>query len=177
MTEIPIKLHGGMMPVRKSDYAAAYDVFVPEDYELKKDRQIVPLGFSIALPEWWKANMRPRSGMSVKGMEAEVRTVYRMFTGEEYTSTEKMRVDADVMLGLVDSDYRDEVGVIIRVWSLDYTAPQKHEFDTIVENHIVLTRGTRIAQMEICGGTHTLVQTDTIDRNIDRGGGFGHTGT
>lgn len=166
------------MPTRGSQYAAAFDVYVPEDYELTKVRNIVPLGYFIALPVWWKANMRPRSGFSAKGMEVEVRTKYRRYNGEEYVSVETIRIDADVLLGLVDSDYRNEVGVIIKAYSLDYVARKKYDFDDVVENHIVLPKGMRVAQMEICGDTHDyeLKEVEKLDDDIDRGGGFGHTG-
>ena len=64
----------------------------------------------------------------------------------------------------------------VKVYSLDYTAKQQYEFDTIVENHVVIPKGTRFAQMEICGGECELKEVDRINRDIDRGGGFGHTG-
>lgn len=175
MQVVGIELKGGQMPTKGSEYAAAYDVYVPNDTELTKPRQVIPLGFCMQLPIDWKANMRPRSGFSAKGMEAEVRTTYRMYNGEEYVATEKVRLDADVLLGLIDCDYRDECGVIVKCYDLNVTAKQQHEFDTIVENHIYLTRGTRIAQMEISHKCD-LVEVEKLNRNIDRGGGFGHTG-
>ena len=176
MTQIPIELNGGILPTKGSIYAAAFDVYCPEDFELKQQRNVIPLGFCIELPIGWKANIRPRSGFSAKGFEAEVRTTYRRYYGETYTAVEKVRIDADVLLGLIDSDYRDGVGVLVKVYSLDYTAKQQYEFDTIVENHVVIPKGTRFAQMEICGGECELKEVDRINRDIDRGGGFGHTG-
>ena len=179
MIQIPIELNGGILPTRGSRYAAAYDVYCPQDFELTKQRNIVPLGFCIGLPLDWKANIRPRSGFSAKGFEVEIRTTYRRYSGETYTTAEKARIDADVLIGLVDGDYRDEVGVMVKCYSLAYIAKQKYEFDTIVENHIIIPKGTRFAQMEICGNgeSYELVQVDGIDRDVDRGGGFGHTGT
>ena len=176
MTRIPIELNGGIMPTKGSKYAAAFDLYCPEDFELKEQRHVVPLGFCIALPIGFKANIRPRSGFSAKGMEVEVRTTWRHWDGDTYTASEKRRIDADVLLGLVDSDYRDTVGVIIKVYSLYGVAAQRDEFDTIVENHVFLTRGTRLAQMEVCPGECELIEVPEIDREIDRGGGFGHTG-
>jgi len=176
VTKIPIEFHGGILPTKGSRYAAAYDVYVPEDFEITKKRFVVPLGFCIELPIGWKANIRPRSGFSAKGMEAVVRTTYRRYNGEEYVSEDNIRIDADVLLGLVDSDYRDDVGVIVRINELDAVATQKHEFDTVVENHVYFAKSTRIAQMEICGGFCELQVVDKINRDIDRGGGFGHTG-
>ena len=176
MQVIPIELNGGIMPKKGSEYAAAFDVFCPEDYELTKQRNVVPLNFCIELPSEWKANMRPRSGYSAKGFEVEVRTTYRRYNGEVYTTKERVRIDADVLLGLIDEDFRDTVGVIVKVYSMDVTAPQKYEFDTIVENHVYITKGMRFAQMEICGGKCELKEVESINRDIDRGGGYGHTG-
>lgn len=176
MKRIPIELNGGIMPKKGSKYAAAFDLYCKEDFELKGGRQIVPLGFCIGLPLGWKANIRPRSGFSAKGLEAEVRTTYRRYNGDTYVSRERVRIDADVLLGLVDCDYKSDVGVIVKVYSLECVARQENEFDYIVENHVFLTNGTRFAQMEICGGECELVSVDSIDRDIDRGGGFGHTG-
>lgn len=175
-TQIPVELRGGVMPTRGSERAAAFDVYCPRDYELRLQRQVVPLGFCIGLPDGWKANMRPRSGFSAKGFEVEVRTTYRHYDGETYTSVERTRIDADVLLGLVDEDYTDEVGAIVKVCSMDCVAPQRHEFDEIVENHVVIPEGARFAQMEVCGGRCELVAVESISRDNDRGGGFGHTG-
>ena len=176
MTQIPIEFCGGKMPTKASERSAAFDVYCPKDFELKLQRQVVPLGFCIELPEDWKANMRPRSGFSAKGFEVEVRTTCKRYNGEIYLSTMKTRIDADVLLGLVDCDYRDEVGVIVKVCSMDCIAPQDHDFDYIVENHVFIPEGARFAQMEICGGRCELVEVEKINRDIDRGGGFGHSG-
>ena len=51
------------------------------------ESSIVPLGFSIEVPEGYYAEIRPRSGLSSKGIL--------------------------VQIGTVDSDYRGEVGAII----------------------------------------------------------------
>ena len=178
MIFIPIELNGGILPVKGSEHAAAYDVCCPEDFELTRQRVVVPLKFCIELPLGWKANMRPRSGFSAKGFEVLVKTTYRRYTGEVYCAEKKTRIDADVLLGLVDSDYRGEVGVIVKVNTLDIVAKNLYEFDTIVENHVYIPKGSRFAQMEICGNGEPfdLIETDEINRDIDRGGGFGHTG-
>ena len=178
MTQIPIEITYGKMPTRGSKYAAAFDVYCPRDFEVSRERFVIPLGFHIALPMWWKANIRPRSGFSLNGMAAEVRTTYRTYQGEEYVAREEVHIDADVKLGLVDCDYKDQVGVIIRVNKMDACARQRHDFDILVENHLYITAGTRIAQMEICGDDPEveLVAVKGINRDTDRGGGFGHTG-
>lgn len=165
------------MPTRGSEYAAAWDVYVPQDYELKVGRQVIPLGFRVELPTGWKANIRPRSGFSAKGMTAEVRTTYRQPDGATYVAVQEMNIDADVLFGLCDSDYRGIYGAIVKVYNLDVVAPQRGEFHVMVENHVFLTKHTRVAQMEILkSDEHELIEVDDIDYSIDRGGGYGHTG-
>ena len=71
-----------------------------------------------------------------------------------------------MILGLVDENYRDNVGVIIksRYRSIFYKA--------------YLVRGTRIAQMRISSIPKTEIeQVDELDMSNNRGGGFGHSGT
>lgn len=175
-TIIPIELSNGRVPTKGSEYAAAFDVYAPCDIELKQSRQVIPLGFCVELPMGWKANMRPRSGFSVKGFQVEVQTVYKRYNGETYTAYKDAYIDADVLLGLIDCDFRNECGVILKVYDMNVVADQVHEFDTIVENHVILKEGTRFAQMEVCGGECEFVVVERINRDIDRGGGYGHTG-
>ena len=179
--KINIKLEGGIMPKKGSEYAAAYDLYVPEDYILRLGRQIIDMGFILELPLWWKANIRPRSGFSAKGMQAIARTTYVHAVDigkyERKTVEEEVRIDADVLLGLVDCDYHDHCGVMLKVNSLDYFAKKPWEFCDMVKNEIVLPKGLRIAQMEICKGEESeLIEVSEVDMTNDRGGGFGHTG-
>lgn len=50
MEQIKIKLDGGMMPKKATPFDAAYDVYVPEDTNIKIGRQRIDLKFSIELP-------------------------------------------------------------------------------------------------------------------------------
>jgi dUTP pyrophosphatase len=91
-----------LVPVRATDGAACFDLYVPRDTPIQKGRNIIPLDIAIELPRGFYADIRPRSGFSAKGFED--------ITG--------CRRDADVLLGTVDEDYRGNVGVIVR--SEDY---------------------------------------------------------
>lgn len=91
-----------LIPVRATDGAACFDLYVPRDTPIQKGRNIIPLDIAIELPRGFYADIRPRSGFSAKGFED--------ITG--------CRRDADVLLGTVDEDYRGNVGVIVR--SEDY---------------------------------------------------------
>lgn len=150
------------LPKKSDEGAAAYDLAAPMTVELKRGRQIVDLGFQMELPHGYGANIQPRSGFSAKGFE--VTLVPRFFSPFLHTHTK--RVDADVILGLVDENYRDNVGVIIksRYRSIFYKA--------------YIARGTRIAQMRISSVPQSeIIQTEELDMSNDRGGGYGHSGT
>lgn len=157
MKKVKIKLNGGIMPKKASEYAAAYDVYAPEDIDLHIGRQVVDLKFSIELPHGYAAVIQPRSGFSSNGVET-------VGIAGEYEAV--VRVDADVLLGLIDEDYRGSVGVIIKVATLN---------PLLVKTYI--SKGTRIAQMRIVRVPETeLVEVSELDMSNDRGGGFGHTG-
>lgn len=157
MEQVKIKLEGGIMPKKATPFDAAYDVYVPEDTDLKIGRQCIDLKFRMELPHGMAAFIRSRSGYSLKGIEA---TVVGMI-GEEYN----VRINADVITGLVDEKYRDSVGVLLNF----------HFYEGFYKR-IYLKKGTRIAQMQIVSVPDTvMVEVDELDMTDDRGGGFGHT--
>lgn len=90
-------MRGGIKPKRATQLAAGYDLYLPADVQIKKGRQLIPLGFAIELPEGYEADIEPRSGFSSKGMLA----------------SDGNRKDADVIEGKVDADYRGEVHIIL----------------------------------------------------------------
>lgn len=160
--EVKIKLNGGIMPQKATAGAAAYDLYIPKNTVVKNNRQVVDLGFSIELPYGYAATIQPRSGFSAKGMEMICsRHVDDMDIGWNE------RVDADVTRGLIDCDYRGNVGVII------YTKE-----DLNMGTTYTLLKGTRIAQMQIVKVPDVeLVEVEELSET-DRGeGGFGSTGT
>lgn len=107
-----------IIPQKMSDGAAAYDLFLPEDTYIRSGRQVVGLGFAMEIPQGYAAEIQPRSGFASKGIPDK----------------DCERMDADVLYGLIDSDYRGEVGVIIN-------SNEKYNFP--------ITAGLRIAQMII----------------------------
>lgn len=161
MKEVKIKLNGGIMPKKATDGSAAYDLYVPEDVTFTRGmRKVIDLKFSMEIPRGYAATIQPRSGFSAKGMEVEVFNIYP-FDDEV---TEEKRIDADVIRGLIDSDYRGSVGVIIKINEM--------------YDEIRFKKGTRIAQMQIVEVPQVeLIEVDELS-DTDRGeGGFGHTGT
>lgn len=157
MEQIKIKLEGGIKPKKATPFDAAYDVYVPEDTDLKIGRQCIDLKFRMELPHGTAAFIRSRSGYSLKGIEA---TVVNMIGNER-----NIRINADVVTGLVDEKYRGTVGVLLNYYYYEG-----------YYQRIYLKKGTRIAQMQIVNvPTTDLVEADELDMTDDRGGGFGHT--
>lgn len=152
------------MPTKGSEFAAAYDVYAPENIELKHGRQVVDLKFQIELPHGYAAIIQPRSGFACKGMQvnAMTKSFWLMVLG---FPSKEMRIDADVIVGLIDEDYRGNAGVII-----------KSNFKSFVRRAII-PKGTRIAQMRIVKVPDTeLKDVIRLDMSKNRGGGYGHTG-
>ena len=165
MIPVKIKLNGGIMPKKATAGAAAYDLYIPEDVMLIPGRQIINLGFSMEIPQGYAATIQPRSGFSSKGIEVE--EYFDPFGGGADVST--VRVDGDVLRGLIDADYRGNVGVILKINNI---ANYSDEFQQI------LKKGTRIAQMQIVEVPQAeLIEVDELS-DTDRGeGGFGSTGS
>lgn len=176
MEMVNIKLDGGIVPTLGSQYAAAYDLYCPSDYVLCQGRQVVDLGFFLELPLYWRANIRPRCGFSAKGMEVRRYTYF----SDDTSDVKTVRIDADVLLGLIDCDYRGHVGVLLKVNTLDVGIGVLTDYKSkeVTDIRYVIPRGMRLAQMEICKGEETvLVLVDELNMSIDRGGGYGHTGS
>ena len=145
------------MPKKATPFDAAYDVYVPEDTDLKIGRQCIDLKFRMELPHGMAAFIRSRSGYSLKGIEATVVDLQ----GKEHD----VRIDAEVMTGLIDEKYRNCLGVLLNF----------HLYEGFYKR-IYLKKGTRIAQMQIVAVPDTeMVEADELDMTDDRGGGFGHT--
>lgn len=154
-SEVKILLEGGVMPEKATEGAACYDLYVPEDFKLRRGRQIVPLGFRLQLPKSMAAIVKSRSGFASNGIEVMYEQLCELY---------KKRLDADVLLGTVDRDYTGIVGVIIDV------------HDELV-SHTFIAKGTRIAQMQFVEVPEIeFKQVETLDETERGDGGFGHTG-
>jgi dUTP pyrophosphatase len=95
MIEIELKRlphgEGLLLPARATEHAAGLDVVAAEDVTLAPgQRHAVATGFSIAIPEGYEVQIRPRSGLALKHGITCLNTP-----------------------GTVDCDYRGEVKVIL----------------------------------------------------------------
>lgn len=78
--------HNFQLPIKSSEAAGGYDLFMPEDGQANMDEVTkVPLGFSSEIPEGYIAMLLPRSGAGAK-------------FGLELNNT----------CGIIDADYRGE---------------------------------------------------------------------
>lgn len=141
--ELPIKLEkGAQVPTYAHDTDAAADLYAFEDIILKGPSlgNKVHTGVSIQLPEGWLALIIPRSSIGAK-------TPLRLSNS----------------IGLIDSGYRGELGVL---------------YDNIDVNDITIHKGDRIAQLLVMPSYRFMPKVVDILEDSDRGeGGFGSTGT
>lgn len=125
------------LPERKTAGAAGYDLCSSKDYILKRgETKLIDTGLSMVIPSGTYGRIAPRSSLSCKGLF--------------------------VNAGVVDSDYRGEVKVLLVNYS---------------DADFKVNIGDRIAQLileQII--TPDVVIVEDLD-NTDRGsGGFGSTG-
>jgi dUTP pyrophosphatase len=116
--DVYIKVEGhGKIPQYASKHAAGCDLYATEDMVIRPgETKIMPLNFNMAIDADMEAQIRPRSGLSLK-------TQLRLPNGP----------------GTIDSDYRDMVGVILQntynIANLPYQIAQMPELlDALREN-------------------------------------------
>ena len=103
------------------------------------ERKLIPTGIYIALPMGYEAHVRPRSGLALKH-----------------------GIGLANMIGTIDCDYRNEIGVILI---------------NLGQEDFVVNDGERIAQMVIA--KYERAEWEPVDEldETERGlGGYGHTG-
>ena len=126
------------IPVRGSDGAAGYDLSAAYDCVVKaKSKELVKTDLSIAIPKNTYARIAPRSGLA-----------YKKFI--------------DVLAGVVDYDYRGNVGVILANFG---------------DEDFEVKQGDRIAQMILERiTTPECVEVEDLEATERGAGGFGSTG-
>ena len=125
-------------PVRATSQSAGYDLYSAYDYVVgPRDKQLVKTDLAFKIPDGCYGRIAPRSGLALKH-------------------------HIDVGAGVVDRDYRGNVGVILFNHSSRYFNVKK---------------GDRIAQL-ICERIiePQLVEVKSLDTTERGDGGFGSTG-
>ena len=153
------------LPHYANEGDAGMDLYSPEEYTIGPGETIIiPTGLKVAIPQGYALLIQPRSGQSVKT---------------------KLRVANTP--GLIDSGYRDEIGVIVEnieppFKDIDYDF---NDDGTIKINSILhgdtytITKGQRFAQMRLVQAPKAAFFEvgDIKEIEGDRGGGFGSSGT
>ena len=126
------------LPTRGSRASAGLDLYSIEAVSLEPgQRAIVPTGLAVAIPEGFYGRLAPRSGLAT-------------------------RKGLDVLAGVIDADYRGEIGCLLH---------------NTGEERIELAEKSKICQLIIERIiSPQAVWADELD-NTERGrGGFGSTG-
>jgi dUTP pyrophosphatase len=133
------KLDGrAVLPLRGSSYAAGLDLYSIEDLTIApKQRYLARTGLAVAIPDGYYGRIAPRSGLA-------------------------LRTGLDVLSGVIDADYRGEIGCLL--------------YNTGDET-INLPAQSKICQLII----EKIITPEAVWANeineTDRGsGGFGSTG-
>jgi len=140
MQQLNIKrLRGNHQPAPRRETAgsAGYDLRATSFEVIKPgERLLIGTGFAWEIPEGLVGMVRPRSGLAC-------------------------RDGLHTLAGVIDSDYRGEVKVLLI---------------NLGDEEIVISKGDRIAQMVVT--PFYGVELNVVDEldDVDRGGGFGSTG-
>ena len=161
---IPVEIcrDDAKLPTYATDGSAAMDIYSPEEYTIGPGEcVIIPTGLKVNLPIGYALLIQPRSGMSRKT---------------------KLRVANTP--GLIDSDYHEEIGVIIE--NID---PPLKDFDIQQDGEAILKgplygssytigKGERFAQMRLVEVpvVNWLPVESLGSFENDHGKGFGSTG-
>ncbi|XP_052097555.1 deoxyuridine 5'-triphosphate nucleotidohydrolase-like [Mytilus californianus] len=128
-----------LSPTRGSKLAAGYDLYSAYDYKIPSKGKVCAMtDIQIALPEGCYGRVAPRSGLAAKHF-------------------------IDVGAGVIDQDYRGNVGVVMFNFG---------------EQEFVVNKGDRIAQL-ICERIYIpeLEECENLNKTERGEGGFGSTGT
>lgn len=161
---IPIELcrKDAKLPAYATDGSAAMDIYSPEEYIIGPGEcVIIPTGLKVNIPIGYALLIQPRSGLSRKT---------------------KLRVANTP--GLIDSDYHEEIGVIIENIDppiKDYEVVETEEGvidGNLYGSSFTIGKGERFAQMRLVEVplVHWLEVDSLGTFESDHGKGFGSTG-
>lgn len=162
------KLHeDAVIPMYAHDGDAGFDLVTICDTIIDPKQTVaVKTGLAMAIPNGYEIQIRPRSGISLKGVDTQLLKMETeidesgMVVAIAYTKDGKIYLR--VQLGTIDCQYRGEIGII--------TYNQSDET-------VIIPKGTRLAQ----GVLNEIPQAkwNVVDElsSTERGeGGYGSTG-
>lgn len=163
---IPIEIcrEGAKLPAYATDGSGAMDIYSPEEYIIGPGESImIPIGIKVDIPIGYGLLIQPRSGLSRKS---------------------KIRIPNTP--GLIDSDYHEEIGVIIENIDSPVKDVQLELGDngeiidgTLHGSSFTIDKGERFAQMRLVEIplVNWLPVSSLGSFKNDHGKGFGGTGT
>lgn len=163
---IPIEIcrEGAKLPAYATDGSGAMDIYSPEEYVIGPGESImIPIGIKVDIPIGYGLLIQPRSGLSRKS---------------------KIRIPNTP--GLIDSDYHEEIGVIIENIDSPVKDVQLELGDngeiidgTLHGSSFTIGKGERFAQMRLVEIplVNWLPVSSLGSFKDDHGKGFGGTGT
>jgi len=139
--EIKVKLLSDLakIPTQGTEFSAGYDLYSAEQTTVPSlGRKLIKTNISMAIPDNHYGRIAPRSGLAYKH-------------------------GIDIMAGVIDADYRGDVGVIL------LNTDTNNDFDVEV--------GDKIAQIiiEKCHRVE-FTNSDILETTKRGEGGYGHTG-
>ena len=147
-------------PTRAHSWDAGYDLYSCEDISIgPMERKLIPVGIEIEIPTGCYGRIAHRSGLAV-------------------------RAGIDVLAGVIDCGYRDEVQVVLQNLNLPEVlfknpSDKRGYTNTALfgdKNRHDIVAGDRIAQIIIEKCYYPAwIEQETL-RDQDRNGGFGSTG-
>ena len=141
LLEINVKKlsENAIIPTQGTKFAAGYDLYAAEDAVVVcGSRKLIKTNISMEITPGYYGRIAPRSGLAYKS-------------------------GIDVLAGVIDSDYRGDIGVIL------YNTDKNFDFE--------IKKGDRIAQIifEACYSA-TLNTVENLDNTLRQSGGYGSTG-
>ena len=161
---IPVELcrDGAKLPVYATNGSAAMDIYSPEEYTIGPGESImIPTGLKVNIPIGYALLIQPRSGMSRKT---------------------KLRICNTP--GLIDSDYHEEIGVLVenidaplKDYTLEWNGTEMTE-GPLYGSSYTIGKGERFAQMRLVEVpmVNWLPVSSLGSFENDHGAGFGGTG-
>lgn len=137
VTQVQLLTQDAKMPERFSFQAAGHDLYCRESFSFGGGQTVlVPTGIAVSIPHGYYGRIAPRSGLALKAIH--------------------------VLGGVIDSDYRGEIKVILFNSSHVKIEFKKHD---------------RIAQLIIEKiNINSFIQVESLDQTQRGDGGFGSTG-
>ena len=130
---------GARLPLRATPWSAGADLHAVQVVRLAPgERRLVPTGLAVEIPPGYYGRIAPRSGLAV-------------------------RYGIDTLAGVIDSDYRGEINVLLV---------------NLGDAPVELSGGERIAQLIVeQAAPCEFIWAETLADSVRGDGGFGSTGS